>query len=75
MFHCAAQRVEAEQTDGYQEKIGARGLVGKDVGKQPPDLTLQNLVIIEAEQMVQSIISCKLGHQIYHSTAQNYIQH
>ena len=73
MLHCPAQRVVAEQGNGG-EHYGI-GAVSQRIGKQSPDLALQNGNPVKAEQMIQSIGLINIAHQQHDRCAGGDIEH
>lgn len=73
IFHSLSQGIVAEQGDGHQQQI--IDPVSQRIGDQTPDLSLQDQIPVEAQQVIQGIVSHHLAHHIYHSGAQDDVQH
>ena len=75
ILHGTTKRIVTQQGNGNQNQIAVAGSVGEGVGKQPPDLSLQNAFPVEAEDTVQSIVSGHLTYQINDGGTYSDIQH
>ncbi len=75
VFHGPAQRPVAEQGNGNQKQIGISGAVDQGEGNEPPDLTMQDGFLVEAQQRIQGIISGHLANEVYHSSTGGNIEH
>lgn len=75
IFNGPSQTVVAEKGNGNEEHVAVTCAVGEGVGKQPPDLTLENPCPVEAKQIVQCVIACHFAHDIDNSGSQRNVKH
>lgn len=75
IFHGPAKRIIAEQGNSDQDQVAVSGSVGEGIGKQPPDLALQNAFPVKAQNAVQCIISGHLSNQIDNGGSHGDIEH
>ena len=72
-LHSPSQRIVAEQADGGEQNVA--GIVGKHIGKQTPNLTLQNCLAVKAENRIQDAALVEHTHDVYKGTAKRNKQH
>ena len=72
VFHHSSQHVEEVKEDQLQKS--AAGL-GEYIGDQPPDLALQDRILIEAQQGIQSTATIDHAHDHDQCVAQDDIEH
>ena len=73
-FHMPSQMVEEIESDEGQKRTGG-GIHNKGEGHEPPDLTLQDLDLIEAQPVVKKTGALDQCQQIHHSGSDDNIQH
>ena len=75
VFHHPAQRIVAEQGDGNEQQIAVSGAVGQRIGKQPPDLPMEDGLPVEAQQIIQGVVAGKLAHKVDNGAAHADVEH
>ena len=75
IFHSTSEGIVAQQGNGNQKQITVAGTIGEGIGKQAPDLTMQDAFPVEAENVVKNIVSGHLADQIYNGGSHSDIEH
>ena len=73
MLDGSSQGIIAEQIHQLQHDIAAQG--GQRIGKQAPNLTLQDQITVKAQQVIQQVVAGEHGKQIHHCGAGAQVQH
>ena len=75
MLYDPAKGVVAEKSDSCQEDIVAGIAVGQRIGKQPPDLSMQDRILIKDQKLIDDRVLCHHRHHIGDGTADTDVQH